>query len=90
MPVVRGSQGALVGVEAVIDKDRASALLATCLGADLLVIATDVPGVALHFQDGEKRAWLSEIALDQAIHILKRTISGAATCNSRSKPPVVT
>ena len=35
----------LVGVEAVIDKDRASAVLAHDLGADLLVIATDVDAV---------------------------------------------
>ena len=37
--------GTLHGVEAVIDKDLASALLAEQLGADLLVIATDVDGV---------------------------------------------
>ncbi len=37
----------LVGVEAVIDKDRASALLARELEADLLVMATDVDGVYL-------------------------------------------
>jgi carbamate kinase len=35
----------LVGVEAVIDKDRASALLARELDADLLVLATDVDGI---------------------------------------------
>jgi len=39
----------LVGVEAVIDKDRASAVLARGLRADLLVIATDVDGVYLHW-----------------------------------------
>lgn len=37
----------LVGVEAVIDKDRASALLASQLNADLFVMATDVKGVYL-------------------------------------------
>ncbi len=37
----------LAGVEAVIDKDLASELLARDLGADLLVIATDVKGVFL-------------------------------------------
>ena len=37
----------LVGVEAVIDKDRATAVLAEGLGADLLVIATDVDAVYL-------------------------------------------
>lgn len=37
----------LVGVEAVIDKDLASEMLAQCLGADLLVMATDAEGVFL-------------------------------------------
>ncbi|CDO11019.1 carbamate kinase [Mycolicibacterium cosmeticum] len=45
IPTVRDDNGDLVGVEAVIDKDLASALLAAELGADLLVIATDVDGV---------------------------------------------
>ena len=35
----------LVGVEAVIDKDRSSAVLAHDVGADRLVIVTDAPGV---------------------------------------------
>ncbi|MCU0301535.1 MAG: carbamate kinase [Candidatus Nanopelagicales bacterium] len=42
-----GGTRTLVGVEAVIDKDWASALLAESLGADLLVVATDVDAVQL-------------------------------------------
>jgi carbamate kinase len=42
VPVVRGDDGALRGVEAVIDKDLAAALLARRLRAATLVIATDV------------------------------------------------
>lgn len=45
IPVARRADGALVGVEAVIDKDRASALLATELGADALLMLTDVDAV---------------------------------------------
>jgi len=45
IPTVLDDAGMLHGVEAVIDKDLASALLAEQLGADLLVIATDVDGV---------------------------------------------
>lgn len=45
IPTVYDGQGRLGGVEAVIDKDLASALLAEQLHADLLVIATDVDGV---------------------------------------------
>jgi carbamate kinase len=46
----------LVGVEAVIDKDRASAVLAQELHADLLVIATDVDAVYLDWGTPEQRA----------------------------------
>jgi carbamate kinase len=47
IPTMYDDHGKLHGVEAVIDKDLASALLAEQLGADLLVIATDVDGVYL-------------------------------------------
>jgi carbamate kinase len=46
IPVIRDSSGFLVGVEAVIDKDRLSSLLAEQLGADTYVILTGVPKVA--------------------------------------------
>ncbi len=49
IPVVRDAEGDYRGVEAVIDKDLASALLANCLGADQLVISTGVAKVALNY-----------------------------------------
>ncbi len=45
VPVVRRPDGTHAGVEAVIDKDLASGLLAAELGADVLVLATDVDAV---------------------------------------------
>lgn len=48
IPVVREGDR-LVGVEAVIDKDLASSLLAKELGADILTIATDVTHVAINY-----------------------------------------
>ena len=47
--------GHLQGVEAVIDKDLCSALLAEQLEADLLVIATDVDGVYLDWGTPQQR-----------------------------------
>jgi carbamate kinase len=47
IPVLERSDSTLVGVEAVIDKDLASALLARQLGADHLMLLTDVDGVYL-------------------------------------------
>jgi len=45
IPTAYRDDGTLHGVEVVIDKDRASALLAREVGADLLIMATDVEGV---------------------------------------------
>jgi carbamate kinase len=47
--------GALVGVEAVIDKDLASELLAEDVAADLFVMATDVDGVYLEWGTPQQR-----------------------------------
>jgi len=65
LPVVADDSGALRGVPAVIDKDRASALLASNLDADLLLISTAVDQVALNFGTPEQE-WISEMTLDQA------------------------
>jgi carbamate kinase len=56
IPTVRGADGRLAGVEAVIDKDRASALLASQLSADLLILATDVDAVYAGFRTATPRA----------------------------------
>jgi carbamate kinase len=56
IPVVETPDGRLTGVEAVIDKDFASALLATALGADLLCITTGVDRVAINFGRPDERA----------------------------------
>jgi carbamate kinase len=49
IPVFRQPDGLLAGVDAVIDKDLASSLLASEIGADLLIISTSVPRVCLHY-----------------------------------------
>lgn len=49
IPVIRKADGSLEGVGAVIDKDRASSLLARNLGAEMMIISTAVDKVALDF-----------------------------------------
>ena len=49
VPVVRQADGSLVGVEAVVDKDLASALVAADIGAEVLMILTGVEHVAIDF-----------------------------------------
>jgi carbamate kinase len=50
IPVVRDPDGGVRGVEAVIDKDLTAALLARSVGADVLVIATDVDNAVIGFE----------------------------------------
>jgi carbamate kinase len=47
IPVIRDAGGGLQGVEAVLDKDLTAALLAHQIGADVLIIATDVPNAVI-------------------------------------------
>jgi carbamate kinase len=56
IPVAYRPARQLVGVEAVIDKDRASALLARDTGADILIMATDAPAVFVGFGTPQQRA----------------------------------
>ena len=49
IPVIAQKDGSLIGVEAVIDKDRASGLLAEQLKADCLLLLTDVDAVHVDF-----------------------------------------
>jgi carbamate kinase len=65
IPVVADADGNLSGVAAVIDKDRASALLATCIGAELLLITTAVEKVALDFGTPQER-WVDRMTLAEA------------------------
>lgn len=56
VPVTRRPDGRLAGVEAVVDKDLTAALVATELGADALVVLTDVPAVEVRHGTPDARA----------------------------------
>ena len=65
IPVVEDEHGMLKGVFAVIDKDRASALLAADLQVDLLLISTAVEKVAINFNKPNQQ-WLDRMTLSEA------------------------
>jgi carbamate kinase len=69
IPVVENADGTLKGIEAVIDKDFASALLARELGADLFVVSTAVERVAINFNRPDQK-WLDCIKLSEAKQLL--------------------
>jgi carbamate kinase len=65
IPVIEDDAGDLVGMEAVIDKDLASSLLARDLGANLFMVSTGVERVAIHFNT-PRQQWLDRITLAEA------------------------
>jgi carbamate kinase len=65
IPVVADENGNLKGIAAVIDKDYASSLLASSIGADLFIISTAVEKVALNYGKPNQQ-WLDHLTLAQA------------------------
>jgi len=70
IPVIADQKGDLVGIEAVIDKDLASSLLASTLHADLLLISTGVEKIALNYHQPDQRD-LDQLILSEAQHYLE-------------------
>jgi carbamate kinase len=69
IPTMYNAEGVLAGADVVIDKDRASAVLAREVGADLFVMATDVQGV---FADwGTSKHRLLRNTTPQELHALR-------------------
>lgn len=65
IPVIEDENGMLQGTYAVIDKDRASSLLAAQLKADLFLISTAVEKVAINFNKPDQK-WLDKMTLSEA------------------------
>ncbi|MGD8622865.1 MAG: carbamate kinase [Anaerolineales bacterium] len=84
IPVVENGKGNLLGVEAVIDKDFASALLATSLDADLLLISTAVEKVAIHFNQPDQE-WLDRMTLEEARTYLEQGHFGKGSMEPKIK-----
>lgn len=70
IPVIKDDNGKYTGVDAVIDKDFATSLLAAELNADLLIISTGVPQVALNFNTPEEKR-LETVTLSEIKQYMK-------------------
>ena len=64
IPTTYRDDGRLVGAEVVIDKDRASSLLARDLDADVLVLATDVDGVFVNWGAPDQHL-VTDVSIDE-------------------------
>jgi carbamate kinase len=78
IPVIEDENGMLQGTYAVIDKDRASSLLAAELKADLFLISTAVEKVAINFNKPNQQ-WLDKMTLGEAkqLHAEGHFLSGS-------------
>ena len=65
IPVVENEHGDIEGIEAVIDKDFGSSLLAKMIDADLFVISTAVEKVAINFNKPDQK-WLDKMTVAEA------------------------
>ncbi|HNV49921.1 MAG TPA: carbamate kinase [Bacteroidales bacterium] len=70
IPVYYVSENKLKGIDAVIDKDLASALLAAQINADKLFVLTDVPKVCLNFNTPQEKT-LDQITIAEAKRYLE-------------------
>ena len=71
IPVIRKGNGTWEGVEAVIDKDLPGERLAAAVNADLLVILTDVPKVAINYNTPDQK-WLDTLTLSEMEELEKK------------------
>ena len=69
IPVIRDGDG-YKGVDAVIDKDRTSALLASKIDADILLILTAIDKVKIHFRQENEKS-LSKITIAEALKYIE-------------------
>lgn len=70
IPVMQREDGSIVGLEAVIDKDFGSAILASMIGADLFLISTAVEKVAINFNKPNQQ-WLDVITVAEAQKLIE-------------------
>ena len=87
IPVYRDENKMLQGIEAVIDKDSASALLAAEIGADAFYMLTDVPKVYINFGKPGQKA-LDTITINEAQRYLEAGEFGEGSMKPKIKAAI--
>ena len=86
IPVIKTKDNQWVGIDAVIDKDFATSLLANQLNADLLVISTGIEKVYINLENRIRKD-LIKSQLVKLKNILKKAISLPAVCFLKFRQP---
>jgi carbamate kinase len=76
IPVLLDTNGKLKGVEAVIDKDRAATMLGIDIGAEGLMILTDVPGVAIDYKTPQEK-WIKSVSPERLQDLMNHFPDGS-------------
>ena len=84
IPVIENDKGEIQGVEAVIDKDSASALFAASIDADMFVILTEVDKVAINFNKPNVQ-WLDNLSIEDAKKFLTEGQFGKGSMEPKIK-----
>ena len=84
IPVIENDKGDIEGVEAVIDKDLASALFASSINADMFLISTEVEKVAINFNKPNVQ-WLDKLSIDKAKQYLAEGQFGKGSMEPKIK-----
>lgn len=87
IPVVETADGMIEGVEAVIDKDFGSAILASEIGAEVLLISTAVEAVAIDFGKPSQR-WLGRVTVEEAKGYLAEGQFGAGSMEPKIRAAI--
>lgn len=84
VPVAEAEDRTISGLEAVIDKDLASSVLASSIGADLFLISTEVEKVAVDFTKPSRR-WLDQLTIAEAEQYLAEGQFGKGSMEPKVK-----
>ena len=85
IPVIETPDGNLVGVEAVIDKDFGSSILASMINADLFLISTAVEKVAINFNKPDQ-TWLDKLTTSEAKQYIEEGYFAKGSMLPKIKP----